>query len=106
MLPLNDRLDFLDEFASSMNQSGQGYLDIELQAYQRRPDITDLWKLKRRMIVSAHDFHGRPSKLMNILVEMTQRIADVHKVKLVFKDGAAYDPAKLLESVRGQAGLR
>jgi hypothetical protein len=26
--------------------------------------------------------------------------------KLVFKEGAAYDPAKLLDSVRGQAGVR
>ena len=32
-------------------------------------------------------------------------IADIEKVKLVFKDGAGYDPAKLMDSVRGAAGL-
>ena len=33
------------------------------------------------------------------------RIADIRKVKLVFKDGAGYDPSKLLDSIRGAAGL-
>ena len=33
------------------------------------------------------------------------RIADIQKVTLVFKDGAGYDPAKLLDSVKGAAGL-
>jgi hypothetical protein len=33
------------------------------------------------------------------------QISDVKKVKLVFKDGAGYDPAQLLESIRGQSGL-
>jgi imidazolonepropionase-like amidohydrolase len=33
------------------------------------------------------------------------RIADIRKVKLVFKEGVAYDPAKLLESVRGAVPL-
>jgi hypothetical protein len=32
-------------------------------------------------------------------------IADIEKVELVFKDGVGYDPAKLLDSVRGQVGF-
>jgi hypothetical protein len=32
-------------------------------------------------------------------------IADIRKVKLVFKDGAGYDPAKLLDSIRGSVAL-
>ncbi len=32
-------------------------------------------------------------------------IADVEKVKYVFKEGVAYDPAKLIESVRGAVGI-
>ena len=34
------------------------------------------------------------------------RISDVHNVVLVFKDGVAYDPRRLEDSVRGQMGLR
>jgi imidazolonepropionase-like amidohydrolase len=49
---------------------------------------------------------GKTADLVVLDGNPSERIADVHKVKLVFKDGAAYDPAKLLESVRGQAGLR
>jgi imidazolonepropionase-like amidohydrolase len=40
--------------------------------------------------------HGNPSA----------NIQDVRNVTIVFKDGVAYDSAKLIESVRGQVGLR
>jgi hypothetical protein len=36
----------------------------------------------------------------------SQRIADVENVELVFKDGLAYDPKKLIDSVRGMVGIR
>jgi hypothetical protein len=36
----------------------------------------------------------------------SQRIADVENVELVFKDGIAYDPKKLINSVRGMVGVR
>lgn len=32
-------------------------------------------------------------------------IADIRNVELVFKDGVAFDPAKLIESVKGRVGL-
>jgi len=34
------------------------------------------------------------------------RIRDIERVHLVFKDGVGFDPAKLIESVRGVVGLR
>ena len=34
------------------------------------------------------------------------RIRDVEHVEVVFKDGVGYDPARLMESVRGTVGLR
>jgi hypothetical protein len=34
----------------------------------------------------------------------SRRISDVENVELVFKDGVGYDPAALLESVRGRYG--
>lgn len=49
---------------------------------------------------------GKQADLVVIEGNPAERIADVRKVKLVFKEGAAYDPAKLLDSIRGQAGLR
>ena len=49
---------------------------------------------------------GKQADLVVIAGNPAARIADIHNVKLVFKEGAAYDPAKLLESVRGQAGMR
>ena len=49
---------------------------------------------------------GKQADLVVIDGNPAARIADIRNVRYVFKDGAAYDPAKLLESVRGQAGLR
>jgi imidazolonepropionase-like amidohydrolase len=40
--------------------------------------------------------HGNPSANIN----------DIENVEIVFKDGVGYDSAKLIESVRGQVGLR
>ena len=34
-----------------------------------------------------------------------KQISDVEKVRMVFRDGIGFDPAKLIESVRGQVGL-
>jgi hypothetical protein len=33
-------------------------------------------------------------------------IADIENVETVFKDGVGYDSKKLIESVRGQVGIR
>jgi imidazolonepropionase-like amidohydrolase len=49
---------------------------------------------------------GKVADLVVIEGNPAMRIADIHKVKWVVKDGAVYDSGKLLESVRGQAGLR
>ena len=49
---------------------------------------------------------GKLADLVVIEGNPAARIADVRNVKLVFKEGVAFDAAKLLESIRGQAGLR
>jgi hypothetical protein len=36
----------------------------------------------------------------------SHKIEDIEKVDTVFKDGIGYDPAKLIESVRGVVGSR
>ena len=48
---------------------------------------------------------GKQADLVVIDGNPAARISDVEKVKLVFKDGAGYDPARLLDSVRGAVGL-
>jgi len=35
-----------------------------------------------------------------------EKIENVEKVEMVFKDGVGYDPGKLIESVTGLVGLR
>ena len=44
---------------------------------------------------------GKQADLVVINGNPAAQIADIRKVKLVFKDGAGYDPDKLLESIRG-----
>jgi imidazolonepropionase-like amidohydrolase len=48
-----------------------------------------------------------PGKLADLLVvrgDPSKNISDVRHVELVFKGGVGYDPAALLESVRGHFG--
>jgi len=48
---------------------------------------------------------GKQADLVVIDGNPALRIADIRKVKLVFKDGAGYDPAKLLDSIRNSVAL-
>jgi imidazolonepropionase-like amidohydrolase len=50
-----------------------------------------------------------PGKLADLVVvrgDPSANIADIEKVETVFKDGLGYDPAKLIDSVRGSVGWR
>src|SRR2546421_7435618 len=70
-----ERLDLL----ATMAQRGAAYMDVELETYIRRPDVSDLTMKSTRLIVSAHDFKGRP-KLGTLRVLMAERLAHVHKL--------------------------
>lgn len=48
---------------------------------------------------------GKQADLVVIAGDPSTRIGDVRNVQLVFKQGVAYDPSKLIESVRGRVGL-
>lgn len=48
---------------------------------------------------------GKQADLVVVEGDPSTRIADIEKVRIVFKDGIGYDPAKLLDSVRGAVGL-
>jgi hypothetical protein len=49
---------------------------------------------------------GKIADLVIIKGDPSVRIEDIENVELVFKDGIAYDPARLIGSVRGMVGIR
>ena len=49
---------------------------------------------------------GKLADIVVIQGDPSANIKDVEKVEIVFKDGIGYDSAKLIESARGQVGLR
>jgi len=48
---------------------------------------------------------GKRADLVVIDGNPAAQIGDIRKVRMVFKAGVGYDPAKLIDSVRGQVGL-
>lgn len=48
---------------------------------------------------------GKDADLVVIAGDPATRIADLRNVEIVFKQGVGYDPAKLIESVKGKVGL-
>jgi imidazolonepropionase-like amidohydrolase len=48
---------------------------------------------------------GKQADLVVIAGDPSRTIADVRRVETVFKQGVGFDPVKLVESVKGQAGL-
>ena len=48
---------------------------------------------------------GKQADLVVINGDPSTRIGDVRNVELVFKQGVAYDPQKLIASVKGKVGL-
>jgi imidazolonepropionase-like amidohydrolase len=49
---------------------------------------------------------GKQADLVVLKGDPSRNIKDVENVELVFKDGLAYDPARLIASVKGMVGLR
>ncbi len=49
---------------------------------------------------------GKAADIVVIHGDPSTNINDIEKVEIVFKDGVGYDPAKLLDSVRGIVGIR
>lgn len=49
---------------------------------------------------------GKAADLVVLGGNPADKIENIEKVETVFKDGVGYDPAKLIESVKGRVGLR
>jgi imidazolonepropionase-like amidohydrolase len=47
---------------------------------------------------------GKEADLFLVRGDPSTRISDLRQVELVWKDGVAFDPVRLLESVRGRYG--
>ena len=79
-LPDSQRLELLDAAAAS----GASYIDVELETYRRIPEIESRARTPRDrrpgLIVSSHDFTGRPARLTNLLAEIEQSTGDVNKI--------------------------
>lgn len=71
-----ERLDLIDMMSE---MAGAAYIDIELETFRRRPDAADMGHYPRRLILSAHDFKGRPS-ISKLLLTMAERRAHVNKL--------------------------
>jgi 3-dehydroquinate dehydratase/shikimate dehydrogenase len=57
------------------------YVDVELKAENVALDLTQLPRDSRPgVILSSHDFQGRPDRLYNLLADMTASPADVNKI--------------------------
>ena len=79
-LPEPERLELLDVAAAS----GASYVDIELEAFRRVPEIRERAATPRDrrpgLIVSSHDFKSRPPRLTNLLAELEGGAGDVNKI--------------------------
>jgi imidazolonepropionase-like amidohydrolase len=49
---------------------------------------------------------GKQADIMIVKGDPSKNIQDVENVEIVFKDGLGYDSKKLIESVKGQVGVR
>ena len=58
--------------------SQASYLDVELETCRRNPGLRS--EMQRQLIISAHDFRGRPERLHNLILEMNQTDGSVNKV--------------------------
>jgi 3-dehydroquinate dehydratase / shikimate dehydrogenase len=80
-LPENERMAVLEVAAYAR----PAYVDVELKAFRQFEVLGEVNASIPRdhrpgMIISAHDFVGRPLKLNNVLAEMAQSSADVSKI--------------------------
>ena len=49
---------------------------------------------------------GKQADLVVVRGDPSRRIEDIEQVEIVFKNGLGYDPARLIESIRGHVGIR
>lgn len=77
VLPEDERIQYLQSAADS----AAAYIDLELQAARNIADALESPRHNRPgLIVSTHDFRGRPDRLYNLIDELNNSPADVVKI--------------------------
>lgn len=66
------------ELLRQSSGSVASYVDVELETYRRDGSLAA--QLDRPLIISAHDFKGRPDRLYNLLAEMNDSTGTVNKL--------------------------
>ena len=79
-----------------------GFTPLEAIRIYTRNGAAYLGRLDRIGTLAA----GKDADLVVVKGDPSTRIQDIEQVELVFKDGLGYDPAKLIDSVRGHVGIR
>ena len=70
----DDRIALLEKLSAA----SPAYVDVELELYRRHPNI-GTW-IPRQLIVSSHDFHSRPDRLHNRVLELNQSSGSISKI--------------------------
>jgi 3-dehydroquinate dehydratase / shikimate dehydrogenase len=70
------RLDILETLAGDQNKPN--YVDLEFAA--ALTEQTKLLRHRTKLILSSHDFQGRPDRLLNLLIDMDAAPCDVKKL--------------------------
>ena len=78
-----------------------GFTPVEAIQIATQNGAKLLGELDSRGTVTA----GKIADLVVIDGNPAARMADIRKIKVVFKDGAGYDPAKLAASIQGAVGM-
>jgi 3-dehydroquinate dehydratase / shikimate dehydrogenase len=55
------------------------FIDLELETFRQRQGVLDRHD-RTKLILSVHDFSGRPPKLYNLITEMNRAACDVNKI--------------------------
>jgi 3-dehydroquinate dehydratase/shikimate dehydrogenase len=90
-----DRVHFLDQ----MLHVEKIHVDVELRTLQKYPFLID--DVASQLIVSAHDFEGRPDRLYNLLTEMNALPANVNK--MVWMARSVRDNLEAFELLRSKS---
>ncbi len=66
------------ELLRATSRTGAAYVDVELETYRRNKSITEHFSIP--LIISAHDFKGRPEKLHNLVMELNSIEGSIDKI--------------------------
>lgn len=91
--------------------SNQRMVELLVEAGLSPEEAIQVATLNGAALLGVEDRLGSitPGKVADLVVvrgNPAERIADITNVEIVFKDGIAYDPARLIEAVRGTVGIR